>query len=58
MFTKSWLTTVLGLIGGLTQILIPFINTGNVSAEQITSALGLFGLGLASKSFNVSGGSK
>jgi hypothetical protein len=58
MFGKSWLTSVLGLIGGAAQILIPYITTGVVTAEQITTALGLIALGGAAKSFNVTGGPK
>ena len=55
MFGKSWLTTVIGIVGAIMQLVIAYATTGTITADQITAAMSTFAIGLGAKSFNVSG---
>jgi hypothetical protein len=55
MFTKSWLTTIIGILGAMIQLLTAYSSTGSVSPAEVTAALSTLAIGLGAKSFNVSG---
>lgn len=55
MFGKSWLTTLIGVVGAVMQLAIAYATTGSITADQITAAMSTFAIGLGAKSFNVTG---
>lgn len=54
---RSWLTTVIGLVGAIAEVTLPLINDGTVDSETLLRAMLYAVLGWAAKSFNVSGSS-
>ena len=52
---KSWLTTIIGLLGAILEVLLPLIQNGSVEASTLLRATLFASLGFAAKSFNVTG---
>jgi hypothetical protein len=55
---KSWKTTVLGFIGAIATALIPLLQTGSVDTQTLATSVAIAALGVLSKDFDVTGGSK
>lgn len=59
LFGRSWLTTVIGIIGGVYTILEPILRQGRLpTANEWVIAFLIAAFGWASKAFNVSGEAK
>ena len=58
MFGKSWLTSLLGIIGATVQLGIAYATTGTITAGQLAIAATTLANGLGAKSFNVTGGAQ
>lgn len=52
---KSWKTTIIGCGGAVLQVIIPLIQTGGISINQILSATVMAMLGYFAKDKNVTG---
>jgi hypothetical protein len=52
----SWLTTVIGILGAILNVLTDIHTNGSISIQTIINSASLLGLGAAAKSYNVSGG--
>lgn len=57
-FTRSWLTTLIGLIAAVANALIPLIQTGAVDPQTLAQSAGMAALGFFAKTYNVSGNDK
>ena len=51
-FGKSWLTTLVGIVGALLALFSDWQAHGTITTTGITSAATALGLGAAAKSFN------
>jgi hypothetical protein len=51
----SWLTTLIGILGALLNLLTDIHSTGSISIQTLINSASLLGLGAAAKSYNVSG---
>ena len=59
MLVKNWLTTTIGLAGGVYLVLEPILSTGQAPTKnQVMAAIFSVVGGAAAKSFNVTGGTK
>lgn len=56
MLGKSWLTTVVGVLGAIVSLTTAYLSKGVITAEDLTQALSLIALGGVAKTFNVAGG--
>jgi hypothetical protein len=51
----SWLTTAIGILAALLNILQDIQHTGSISMQTLINATSFLTMGAAAKSFNVSG---
>jgi len=58
VFGKSWLTTILGLIGAILEVILPLLQSGSVDSANLARAATWAAIGFATKSFNVTGTDK
>lgn len=57
-FSRSWLTTLIGLVAAIANALVPLVQQGTVDLNTLIQSAGMAALGFAAKSFNVSGQDK
>jgi hypothetical protein len=58
VFGKSWLTTLVGLVGAVARLITAYLDKGVIDSSDITAALTYIAMGASAKAFNVSGGKK
>lgn len=54
---KNWKTTLAGMVGAATTVLLPLVAGGTVGSKELVSAAVLAALGWFAKDSNVTGGS-
>ena len=54
-FGKSWSTTLVGILGGASTMLIPLIQGGTITSKDVIIAVVIGALGYLAKSQNVTG---
>jgi hypothetical protein len=52
---QSWLTTVIGIVLAVLNAVLPLVQNGVVTKQELLQSAGYAALGWAAKSFNVSG---